>query len=262
MDTCVKRLVAIGVTATAILTVHPVARGDDGQAKESAARIGHLIKLLASRNQAPKIKGDASLGDDPEIRFGAQYDRLAQVPVYLALNQLLAEGEGAFDLLLQHERDQRYSFSVNSYHDYNVSVGQACQMIVERNILCFEPEIEVITRSQFGLYPPANQLMNTTFAEWWSANKARGLAAIQIEAIDTTIAFMKEVDGATALPWHPAAERLPIEEFDRIRDKNLRTLKAIRDLITTTGKPYTAKSLEGHVTYLFGLPWTGRKHNK
>jgi hypothetical protein len=134
-------------------------------------------------------------------------------------------------------------------------------MIVQRNILCFEPEIEVITRSQFGLYPPENQLKDKTLAEWWSANKARGLATIQIEAIDTTIGFMKDVDGATALPWHAAADRLPIKEFDRLRDKNLRTLQAIRNLIATTGKPYAAKSLDRRMTYLFGLPWTGRKHN-
>lgn len=252
----------ISAASLAILLITSAARCEDRDAKESAARIRHLIGLLASKNPAPRIEGDASGGDDPEIRFDSQYDKTAQVPVYLALNQLLSEGEGAFELLLQHSDDKRYAFSVNSYHDYNVTVGGACEKIVYRNIVCFEPEMHVITRSQFGLYPPREQMQGQSLREWWEKNKRRGLNTIQVEAMDTMIAFMQEVDGRTAPPWHPAAEPLPLEEFNRFRDKNLQTLKSMRHTILSTGKPLTAKTIEGHVTYFFGLPWTSRKYNK
>ena len=232
---------------------------DERSDREQTKRIEHLIELLASKNQPPTILGDAKRGEDQTIRFPKDYDRNLQVPVYLAVKELLAEDERAIDLLLSHEGDERYSLSVNSDTDYNVTVSAACNWIARQRLLAYEPELHVITRSQFGIYPPRS---TESFATWWNNNKERGLAALQIEAIDATIKFMSTVDGATALPWHPEASRLPLAEFNSKRDANLKTLDAIRKYITATDKPYRTTTLDTASQCIFGLPWTGRRHNK
>src|SRR4051812_25355289 len=60
-------------------------------------RIQCEIQLLASKNSAPTISGPS---DDRQIRFQPEYDRAAQVSVYLTIQQLLREGETGIDLLL------------------------------------------------------------------------------------------------------------------------------------------------------------------
>jgi hypothetical protein len=231
--------------------------------RERIARIECLIELLASKNAAPTVVGDATMGDDQTIDFPKSYERSLQVPVYLAVKELLAEDEAAMDLLLAHKNDDRYSFSVNSSTDYNISVSGACRWIAKQKLSCYEPEIHVITRSQFGVYPEVSPFKGPgeSFESWWNKNKGRGLAALQLEAIDAEIKFMQEVDGKTALPWHAAAEPLPIGEFNRLRDDNLRILKALRRYVSETQTPYRPNTLDSEYHHCFGLPWTRRRHN-
>src|SRR5688572_24647111 len=111
---------------------------EEPRERERRARIEYLIELLASTNRAPDVRGDASRGQDHTITFPKDYDRSLQVPVYLAMKELLAEDEASMDLLLAYQGDERYSFSVNSTEDYNVSVSRACQWIAEQKLLCYE----------------------------------------------------------------------------------------------------------------------------
>jgi hypothetical protein len=249
------KLVAVAL----FLVSAPWLTADERSDRERTKRIECLIELLASKNPAPGVRGNARRGEDQTITFPKDYDRSLQVPVYLAVKELLAEDEAAMDLLLAHEGDDRYSFSVNAYKDENVTVSEACERIAEQKLLAYEPELHVITRSQFGLYPADSA---GSLKIWWSKNRQRGLAALQVEALDAAIKFMTAVDGATALAWHADARRLPLEEFNRYRDGNLQTLKAIRQYVVTTGTPYRAKTLDDAHSCFFGLPWTGRRHNK
>lgn len=180
------------------------------------------------------------------------------------MKELLAEDEAAIDQLLTHDADDRYSFSVNSSRDYNVSVSQACQWIAREKVLCYEPEMRVITRSQFVTPFQEDPFGRTkeTFATWWSENKRRGLATLQTEALDGAIKFMTEVDGTTALTWHPDAPRLPLDEFNRRRDQNLKTLAGIRSYVVATGTPYRPKQFDDFYRCMSGLPWSRRLHNK
>jgi len=236
-----------------------ILRADERSDRDRTKRIESLIDLLASKNQAPEVRGNARRGEDQTITFPKDYDRSLQVPVYLAVKELLAEEEAAMDLLLAHEGDDRYSFSTNSEIDNNVTVSEACKWIAAKKLLAYEPELHVITRTQFGLYPAdAKGSLKT----WWSNNKMRGLATLQTEALDAAITFMTTVDAATAPPWHPEASRLPVDSFNRHRDANLQTLKAIRQYIVATGTPYRAKTLDDAHRFFYGLPWTGRRHNK
>lgn len=233
---------------------------DEEPRREDLARVEYLIGMLVSRNPAPVVKGNVRLGDDQTLVFPKDYDKSLQVPVYLAAQQLLAEGETALGPLLTHVEDGRYSFSVNhSNTDYNVSVSGACEMIANRIILAFDPELHFITRSQGRAYP--SEKPRLPLAKWWEANKRRGLRAVQIEAIDAMISYMKAVDSETALPTHADAEPLPIGEFNHLREENLRILTSIRHTIMERGQPYRPKSLDDGQRCLYGLPWTRRHHN-
>jgi hypothetical protein len=205
----------------------------------------------------PDIQGEKKW-DPKTIEFPKPYDKSLQVPVYLAIQQLLAEDEPAIDHLLAHTDDNRYSYSVNADEDRNVSVSEACEAIVRRKLLSFEDELHFLTRGGVCPYPFEGSL-----TQWWQKNKHRGLATLQIEAIDASIAFMGDLDSKTASPEHPEANRLPSDEFNRRREENLTILKAIRQSILLTGEPYRAKSIDYHGwAYLFGLPWTRRKLNQ
>jgi hypothetical protein len=232
---------------------------DERSDRERTKRVECLIESLASKNQAPHVRGNARRGEDQTIAFPEDYDRSLQVPVYLAIKELLSEDEDTINLLLSHEGDERYAFSVNSYTDHNVTVSAACLWIAKQKLLAYEPELHVLSRSQFGVYPPRS---SDSFQVWWSKNKARGLAVLQIEAIDAAIDYMVSVDGATASPRHPEVSRLPLNEFNRRRDANLMVLKAIRQYVVATGTPYRARILDDDQSCIFGLPWTSRRHNK
>ncbi|WP_254513263.1 hypothetical protein [Anatilimnocola floriformis] len=227
------------------------------EVQDATKRIKLLIERLASPNPAPVM-------DDPEFesvaKFPANYDRNRQVDVYLATQQLLAEGELALDLLLANPQDNRYSYTMHGVSDHNYSVSVACDLIAYRIILCFEGEMNVISRSQYIDYLPVTR--DKTLAEWWQANKKRGLVTIQLEALDQQIKVMEKLDAATASAWHPEAEQYPRDIFNRLRDENVRTLKSIRAFVAANGKPYRPKSLDSEYAKFSGLPWSRRHFNK
>jgi len=242
-------------------TLKPV---DDPHPDKTRSRVKHLIEMLASKNPVPKITGELCQKEGI-IEYPKEYKDSLQVPVYLALQQLLAEGEGAFDQLLAHTDDNRYSFTdkwCEQFH--NRFVSDVCESIVERNLHCCHPELHLITRDE-GWHSYPNLEPFGSLAKWWQKNKKRGLTALQIESIDDTIAFMRRLDGRTAAPWHAQAEQFPIDEFDRLRDENVRILKAVRQYIVRTGKPYLPKTLDGPKNrnsgerQIIALPWTGRE---
>ena len=238
----------------------------DAMPDRTRKRVEILIEQLASRNNTPPILGNARRGEDQTIRFPESYDKSRQVLVYNAIQTLLAEDDAAIDLLLEHEEDPRYSYSVNSYVDYNVTVGEACRTIAEAMLIGFENELHVVSRSQFGLFPPREtspaDKSAMDLATYWRMNKSRGAAKVQIEAIDAMLEYFKNADAQREPPWHPDARPLPAAEFNRRRDLNIKTLIAMRQLISETGKRYRTNTIEGAHYCIFGLPWSARKFNK
>jgi hypothetical protein len=224
---------------------------------DATQRIKLLIERLASPNVAPEIRDE---GNEGWVKFSPSYDRDKQVDVYLAAQQLLGEGELALDLLLAHPKDDRYSFTWHSPSDRNYPVSIACELIADRIIQSYEGEMNRISRSQFVFNPPLHSKI--TLAQWWQENKKRGLVTIQLEALDQQIKVMEKLDAATASAWHPEAEQHPRDEFNRLRDENLRTLKSIRIFVAMSGKPHRAKSLDHEHGVFFGLPWSRRYFNK
>jgi hypothetical protein len=108
-------------------------------------RIRVLAELLASKNAVCGTQCD---------RFPKGYDRHAQVVVYLAIQQLLAEGPAGFDTLIEHFKDGRYCYTYAAPDDnYNATVGGTCALIMTLCIRCYANEIHVITDEQFTLPP-------------------------------------------------------------------------------------------------------------
>jgi hypothetical protein len=233
--------------------------------RETTKRITHLINMLASQNPGPKIIGDESRreirgkprGEIALAVFAKSYDKDVQVSVYLGMQQLLAEGEAALDLLAKHADDRHYCLTMLSMEDAeNNTVGTICTRIFWANILPFKDELHFMTKAQNLVYPAGYPSVK----EWWKDKKQSGLAKIQIEAIDAMLDFMHNADAKKATAWHPEARKVPPAKFEKRRKKNIRILKAIRETIRSTGKPYRPRTCLAWYERVLGLPWAARQH--
>ncbi len=241
------------------------AQGIREKNEPSRKRVEVLIEQLASRNAAPIVRGNARRGEDQTIRFPETFDKELQIPVYSAMQALLAEDDLAIDILMEHSDDMRYSYSVNNYADYNVSVGRACTILATQMLIGFEDELLVMSRSQFGVFPPDSRGENespNTVLDYWKKHRELGAAKIQIQAIDAMLEYFRTADSKTEPPWHPDATRLEAAEFNRRRDENVKSLTAIRRFISDTGRRYRTNQTSGTLEALYGFPWTSRKFNK
>jgi hypothetical protein len=212
-------------------------------------RIRVLVELLASKNTVSGRSLD---------RFPQNFDRNAQVIVYLAIQQLLAEGSTGFDTLIEHFNDKRYSYTYAAPDaEYNCTVGEACAGIMVRCIKCYNLEIHLITEEQYRLAPDFN---DENPAVWWKRNRHRPLWEIQIDAIDRAIALMETVRrDKTKMPW-----RFAVELFESRRKDNLRILKEMRASIAARKEAYRPKSLDKRLDEpyepMLGLPWPTNPH--
>jgi hypothetical protein len=240
--------------------VAPPLFADEKPDAETTKRITHLIGMLASRNPAPKIIGEDSkreirgkpMGEIAKAVFDKSYDRDLQASVYLAMQQLLAEGEDALDLLLEHKDDKRYCLSVHDIEDdENETVGDVCLRIFWTNIHPLTDELHFMTKDQYGVYPG----LSCSADEWWKDKKKIGLAKVQIEGIDAMLDFMQKAVAKEAKPWHPDAETVPPAKFEKRRKENIRILKAVRETILSTGKPYRPRTFLAWHEDVIGLPW-------
>src|SRR5262245_88003 len=70
--------------------LEPLRPVDEPHPEETRARVKYLIEMLASKNPAPKITGENNRKDGI-LTYPKEYKHALQVPVYLAMQQLLAE---------------------------------------------------------------------------------------------------------------------------------------------------------------------------
>jgi hypothetical protein len=244
----VKSTIAYVAVFLLITCLQSVAKAADPAAKADEQRIRVLVELLASKN--------AVSGRDID-HFPQGYDRNAQVVVYLAIQQLLAEGATGFDTLIEHFNDKRYSYTWAAPDgEYNSTVGDACVSIMIRCIECYYMEIHLISEEQYHLGPDFG---DGKMADWWKRNRHRPLWEIQVAGIDRAIALMETVRrNRTRLPWR-LAEQLTPEVFESRRKENLRILKEMRSSIVAHREAYRPKSLDKRLDEpyepMLGLPW-------
>lgn len=238
----------VGLLTVAVMPLS----ADEKPDRETTERITHLIGLLKSRNAPPKI---VNMKDHAVATFDKAYDTKLQVPVYLAMQQLLAEGDAAFELLLKHEEDNGYCLTVvDNDYDENRTVGDICMRIFWANIRPFENDLRFLTRRGREKYPV---LKETSEKEWWASKKKIGLARVQIEAIDDELDFVQKADVKKAAGPIPDAPPLSAAEFEKARKQNIRILKAMRETILSTGKPYRPRTcINTFYESLIGVPWS------
>jgi len=185
------------------------------------------------------------------------------VIVYLAILQLLAEGDTAFETMIEHSGDKRFSYTYAAPDgEYNCTVGEACVLIMVRCIKCYRNEIHIISEEQRDL--PPNFGKEGRLANWWKQNRQRPLWEIQVEGIDRAIELMENVRrDTTRLPWRFAGELTPAV-FESRRKDNLRILKELRASIMARKEAYRPKSLEkwkyDEYEPMLGLPWPTNPH--
>lgn len=242
------RAIFVPIIGVMLLTCfHDSAKAVDPAKKADDHRIRVLVELLASKNKPPK-----------RYPFPATYDKNAQVIVYLAIQQLLAEGSAGFDTLIKHFDDARYSYTFALPDDEcPETVGMVCYSIMRRCIKCYDNEIHYIASEQWELSP---KLDSPSLAEWWKRNRSRPLWEIQVEGIDRALAFMEKASFETTHRHWRLSEFVPPAVFESHRKDNLRILKEMRASIVAQKVAYRPKSLEKELDNpydpMLGLPWT------
>lgn len=258
------KLLSAATVLVAVLIATPVV-GDHREISDEdlQARVAALIEMLASPNDPPEQR---SSRDD--VHFAKSHDRNKQVRVFAAFRALLAEDERVIDLLLAHKNDDRYSYSVNRTDvDANRSVSDACKAIAYKKIVGFIDELRPICSPPYFAFPPPRETKGGTKRQgvlaYWENNKDVGLATIQIRALDAMIESFETVDAATVPNWHPDIhERRPVDEFNKLRAENIKQLKAIRLLVSTTKKPYVTQQVDTAWESMFGIAGSSRRWNK
>lgn len=218
------------------------------ESENDKKRIEYLIELLASKNvmkeEIPRLGATRRSYDG--------YDCDAQGVVYLAGQQLVREGAVAFDALLAHSEDRRYSYSYEGPNgEFVVAVSGACYKIVKRAILCYEAEIPLLTSAQHRILPWGDGELKA----WWEKNRTRELWELQIEAIDQQLAFQKSVKYEDAPPIFRAASKMPPDEFEKIRKDAIAKLERLRAGIAASHTPHFADPFKEHLSYFRRLPW-------
>jgi hypothetical protein len=211
-------------------------------------RIRALVEMLASKNTAPT-------GGGGRLDYPKDYDKSNQAVVYLAMQQLLAEGSAAFETLLAHCDDKRFSYTNHDGSgDYRHSVGDACYQVMWRNVLCYDLEIHLLTMDQCRIDP----WLGKDFAVWLKDNKDRPLWELQTEAIDRAVRFFENVDREKATATHPDAQKLPAEVFEQKRKANIEILRSMRASIHANKQPYRPRTIDNYWNNMRDLPWRTR----
>lgn len=205
----------------------------------------YLVELLASKNSQPEQ-------DDQRLIVPENYDKNHQAVVYLAIQQLLAEGADAFDVLLEHRDDKRYCYSYESPQGrFSLRVGRVCTAIVRRNVAPYEGKLRSISGAQRNVYPGPHVKLE----DWWKQNRTRPLWEIQVDAIDHAIKFMESADRDKVSSWFVDAPKLPAEKFEEGRQENLKTLRGMRLATATANEAHRPTTIDTAFGKMILLPW-------
>lgn len=218
---------------------------------EEKSRVETLVGLLASKNKAPKERGPLVTPS----RAPPGYDTKDQLLVFLAIQQLLQEGDEAFDELIAHVDDRRYCISYSvADGGYHFSVGIVCQRIC---FACISPHLKdgvlnlmTSDKQTYDGFPAG-----TTLKKWWEVNRRSPLWKIQIAQIGRKIDFLKKFDLKQARPSQHLAKKLPLDTLETMRVRDIARLEAIKAVVTAMEEPYRPTSIEQSEERFMWLPW-------
>jgi hypothetical protein len=216
--------------AIVLLSVQEVVcRAEEQQSSERQQRIKALVEALASPNPPAKAEKTAELPRN--------YNRAAQRRVIDAANALLKEGAVAFPALIAHLNDRRYSCSLNYPNGgENWTVGQMCGEIVDEQLDVYE---DVINPLETG-GPPRWYLQGVSRKDlrgWAKERAGRTLGQLQIEIAEHALKELKNYRTGKGGEW------TPIEDFELVRDQDIKNVERLVQRIKTSGKPVRRESL-------------------
>ncbi len=209
------------------------------------ARVKYLIKQLQSKNDEPDETESGGL-------HRQKYYKLeAQVPVYFAMHQLLAEGPAACDELVLNLKNAGYSYTFDGQpRPSSFSVGENCERLFDLIINCYRPELHLISTEQLEL----GGYKNNDRAAWWKANRHRPLWEIQVERIDQALALFQQLQKQSA-PITSDIDQLTVETFQKRRQQNVETLKSLRQSIVLRQECHIPKTIDDPLNKFIWLPW-------
>lgn len=133
--------------------------------------IESLIDQLASKNPAPLIENDRI-----KPKWPKDYNVEHQRSVQDAFFRLEAMGKEAIPYLIRRPDDPRFSYTDSSAVYYNLTVGEACTEIIERN--------GDVMR---GKRPSYFREEAKDLRKWWSKNHRLSLRELQIQTLEWRI---------------------------------------------------------------------------
>lgn len=143
--------------------------------------VEQLIEMLASPNEMPTWPGGDTSDGPPD--YPGDYDKAAQTRVLSARDALVAKGTTAFELLIKHTDDYRYSYTEQRGKAFwvNVHVAHVCREIIAVQVEVFRPFIRPSGPTDpRRFWVPGGRV---ALEQWWDSHKHQGLCAIQIEAV-------------------------------------------------------------------------------
>ena len=191
-----------------------------GDAEKNVRDIGRLIESLASTNEAPLQRGK---GGDLRLEYPAGYDKNAEEVVKAAGDKLIRYGTAAFELLLEHFKDKRFSYVNETSGGFKTdSVGDACRSIIKCQLEVYQ---------KITIYPGAvpSYFLDVLYKdkkpdEWWESRRKMSLYEIQTETVDWAISEQKRILRAGKY----RGENIDTEKLAEIITRNESTLETLR----------------------------------
>jgi hypothetical protein len=240
---------AIGCTLRALLVTGILflgwARKAAAEPDEKDSQVEALIEQLASPNQRPLIsaRGGADPRDlDP---IPNNYDVNAQKKVMAAWGRLAAMGEKAFNSLIAHLGDERYSYTYVTGPGalHNQSVSDACAAILGNSINAYRSLARpLFTGRKPEFFPYELRLKNgwKTSGElksWFAERRGKQLWELQVEAAQWAIENEKERGLRQDEPPPLGSPAKSTREAQMDLDRVLGSLSSLVKELQTTKKP-------------------------
>lgn len=195
--------------------------GQQLKAAPTEKEIKALIEQLVSPNPKPIVNKRGV----PSIDLPPGFDRKKQERVHLARSKLVELGPLAFPVLVESEKDERYSLTtcndLSGWYN-NESVGHVCRTIILDQLQPYGYWQDVGDDPRGKPHRPSypGQFLNSQEAAkaWWEKHKEKTLYQMQLEALD----------------WIIAEEAKRPRDFT---DNEKQALQKIRKKLVESGKP-------------------------
>lgn len=216
-------IVMLSHRGLAIESPSPQRVSDDKLTAIKKLSIAELIGGLASENPRPGLPPDANRiphGPGYVTSLPNGYESKRQLHVSICIDELVVRGHQAFPLLIAHLNDDGYCcLQGDSLNRKALTVGDICYFILASHV---RPWPDVLhgahERPLFRNAAPYRIPMEDA-AKWFASRKDQSLLNLQIEAVKTTLEFVKTTRELSDAPERRAEYVRGLEWCARYSDK-------------------------------------------